>query len=101
IANGQPFLEVGSVGLNAAIFGEAHRFDNGEYASFFGLVATIVRYQPARMQIRLDEGTVSTRALMVAVANAPFTGVGFTFAPDARLDDGFLDVRVYDHFSKW
>jgi diacylglycerol kinase family enzyme len=38
---------------------------------------------------------------MIAVANAPYTGVGFTFAPDARLDDGLLDVRIYDHFSKW
>jgi diacylglycerol kinase family enzyme len=38
---------------------------------------------------------------MIAVANAPYTGVGFTFAPDARLDDGLLDVRVFDHFSKW
>jgi diacylglycerol kinase (ATP) len=100
-ANGQPFLEVGSVGLNAAIFGEAHRFDKGEYSSFFSLIATVVRFRPARMRIVMDGRIVTTRALMIAVANAPFTGIGFTIAPDARLDDGFLDVRVFDHFSKW
>jgi diacylglycerol kinase (ATP) len=100
-ANGQPFLEVGSVGLNAAILGEAQRFDKGEYSSFFSLIATVIRFRPARMRIAMEDRVVSTRALMIAVANAPYTGVGLTFAPDARLDDGLLDVRVFDHFSKW
>jgi lipid kinase, YegS/Rv2252/BmrU family len=99
--NGKAFLEVGSVGLNAAIFGEAQRFDKGEYSSFFGLIATVIRYRPVPMQIELDDQVVSTNALMIAVANAPYTGMGFTFAPDARLDDGLFDVRVYNHFSKW
>jgi diacylglycerol kinase (ATP) len=101
LANGQPFLEVGSVGLNAAIFGEAHRFDKGEYSSFFGLILSLIRFQPVRMRVVLEGRSISTRALMIAVANAPYTGIGFTFAPDARLDDGLLDVRIYDHFSKW
>src|SRR4051794_6622054 len=39
-------------------------------------------------------------ALMVTVANASYTGLGVTLAPDARLDDGLLDVRVVGRFSK-
>ena len=100
-ANGQAFLEMGSVGLNAAIFGEAQRFDKGEYSSLFSLIATVIRFRPERMLITLEDRVVSTRALMITVANAPYTGVGLTFAPDARLDDGLLDVSVFDHFSKW
>lgn len=98
--NGVPFLEVGSVGLNATIFGEGHRLDKGEYASFFHLIAEIARYRPARIRITLDGRVVRSRALMVAVANTPYTGLGFTFAPDALLDDGQFDVRVYSGFSK-
>jgi YegS/Rv2252/BmrU family lipid kinase len=100
-ANGTPFLEVGSVGINAAILGEAHRFDEGHFGSFVGLLRALIRYQPVRMRLTLDDRRIATRALMVAVANAPYTGIGFTFAPDASLDDGLLDVRVYDGFSKW
>jgi diacylglycerol kinase (ATP) len=99
-ANGVPFLEAGSVGLNAAIFREAHRFDRGEYSSFFALIVTIARYRPARMLLRMEDGVVRTSALMVTVANGPYTGLGFTFAPEARLDDGRLDIRVFERFSK-
>ena len=99
-AEGQPFLEMGSVGLNAAIFADAQRFDKGHYGSFVDLLRTIARYRPARMEIRLDDRVIRRRALMVAVANGPYGGLGFTFAPDARLDDGKFDVRVYSGFAK-
>jgi diacylglycerol kinase family enzyme len=44
---------------------------------------------------------VATRALMVTISNAPYTGVEMTVAPDARLNDGKFDVRIFRHFSKW
>ena len=99
-AKGQHFLEVGSVGLNAAIFADAQRFDKGDYGSFFGLLRTILQYRPARMRIHLDDRVVRRRALMIVVANGPYGGLGFTFAPDATFDDGLFDVRVYSRFSK-
>jgi diacylglycerol kinase (ATP) len=34
------------------------------------------------------------------VANAPYTGLGLSVAPDARLDDGLLDVRIFRHYSR-
>lgn len=100
-ANGQAFMEVGSVGLSAAMFRVADRFDKGEYSSFFSLFSTVIRFRPSRMVITLDDQVIATRALMIAVANTPFTGIGFTFAPNARLDDGLFDVRIFNHFSKW
>jgi diacylglycerol kinase (ATP) len=52
------------------------------------------------MSIELDDETVRTRALMVTASNGPYTGLGMTVAPDARLDDGAFDVRVFRGFSK-
>ncbi len=37
---------------------------------------------------------------MVRVANSPYTGLGFTVAPDAILDDGRFDVESFSHFSR-
>ena len=99
-AKGVPFFESGSVGMNAAMFREAQRFDRGDWLSILRTIWVAIRYRPARMEIKLDEGIVLTRALMVTVSNGPYTGVAMTVAPDARLDDGRFDVRVFRRFSK-
>ncbi len=95
------FFESGSVGMNAAMFREAARFDDGDWGSILRTVWVALRYRPARMRLELDDGLVRTRALMVTVSNGPYTGVGMTVAPNARLDDGKFDIRVFRGFSKW
>ncbi len=99
-ARGQPFFESASVGMNAAMFREAQRFEDGDRMSVLRAFWVAFRYRPARMQIELDDGIIRTRALTVTVSNGPYTGAGMTVAPDARLDDGCLDIRVFEHFSK-
>ena len=96
-----PFFEAGSVGLNAAIFREVTRADQGDPVSIARTLWVALRYRPARMVIELDDETITTRALMVAVSNGPYLGLGMTVAPGARLDDGRFDVRVFRRFSKW
>lgn len=100
-ANGRPFYETGSVGMNAAIFREAQRFDDGDWLSILRTVWVAFRYRPARMEVRLDDRIIRTRALMVTVSNGPYTGAAMTVAPGARLDDGKFDVRIFRRFSKW
>jgi YegS/Rv2252/BmrU family lipid kinase len=100
-ANGQIFYEAASVGLHAAMFNAAHHFDDGRWGSPLRLLWMVFRYRPGRMEIELDGSTsVQTRGLMAVVANGPYAGAGMTMAPDARLDDGLFDVRVFRHFSK-
>ncbi len=96
----EPFFESASVGMNAAIFKQVQQADEGDYRGIARALRTAFRYRPARMAVALDEGTIRTRALMITVSNGPYTGAGFTVAPDARLDDGRFDVNVFRHFSK-
>ena len=100
-ANDIVFFEAGSVGMNAVVFREANRFGDGDWRALFSAVRVAFRYHPARMTIRLDDRTISTRALMVAIANGPYTGIGFTVAPGANLEDGLFDVRLFRRFSRW
>lgn len=99
-ANGHTFVEAASVGINAAVFAEAERLDDGEVGGLVGMFREAARFRPARMRISLDDRTVTTRALMVVVANMPYTGLGLTVAPDASVDDGRLDIRVFEGFGK-
>ncbi len=100
-ANDTVFFEAGSVGMNAVVFRETNRFGDGDWRSLFSAVRVAFRYRPARMTIQLDDRSISTRALMVAIANGPYTGIGFTVAPGANLEDGLFDVRLFRRFSRW
>jgi diacylglycerol kinase (ATP) len=100
-AKGQIFFEAGSVGMTAAVFRAAQRVDAGHYRALGEILWVLVRYRPSRMRIELDDRMVTTRALAVVVANGPYTGLGYTAAPDAELDDGRFDVRVFRRFSRW
>jgi diacylglycerol kinase (ATP) len=95
------FLEAGSVGLNAAIFRELTRADEGEAGSILRTIWVALRYRPARMWLELDDGVIASRALMVSLSIGPYLGLGMTVAPAARLDDGLFDVRVFRGYSKW
>ncbi|MEO8625917.1 MAG: diacylglycerol kinase family protein [Candidatus Limnocylindrales bacterium] len=100
-ANGRLFYEAASVGLHAAMFNAAHHFDDGRWGSPLRVLWMAFRYRPGRMQIVLDgSNEVRTRGLMAVVANGPYAGPGMTLAPEARLNDGLFDVRVFEHFSK-
>jgi len=96
----KPFFESASVGMNAAIFKQVQQADEGDFRGIARALRTAFRYRPARMSVDLDDATIRTRALMITVSNGPYTGAGFTVAPDARLDDGRFDVNVFRHFSK-
>jgi diacylglycerol kinase (ATP) len=83
------------------MFAAAQHFEDGDYGSPFRVMGIALGYSPARMVIELDDQTVTTRALMVTIANGAYMGVAMTVAPDARLDDGRFDVRVFRGFSKF
>jgi diacylglycerol kinase (ATP) len=99
-AAGRPFYEAVSIGLGAQILAEAHAVDRGRFLSMIDLIGVLARARRVRIRLRLDDRAVETRALAVFVANAPYTGLGLTVAPDAVLDDGAFDVVVFRHYSR-
>jgi diacylglycerol kinase (ATP) len=95
------FFEAASVGFYPAVFEEAAKADHGDPSGIIRSVLAALRYRPSRMTIELGQGRRrETRALMVAIANGPYMGLGFSVAPDASLDDGLFDVRVFERYSK-
>jgi diacylglycerol kinase (ATP) len=101
-AKGQIFFEGGSVGLNAAVFREAQQADSdtGRHRALWAALWVLLRYRPPRMVLHLDDRVLTTRALAVGVANGPYSGLAFTVAPDAAIDDGKFDVVIFSRFSR-
>ena len=52
-----------------------------------------------RITVEHDGGRIKTRAPLVSVANGPYVGAAYAIAPNARVDDGLLDVVVFRHTS--
>jgi diacylglycerol kinase (ATP) len=98
---GTPFFESAAVGMNAQIFGQLSRTERGDRLAPFRAIAVAFRYRPARMTIEMDRGTIKSRSLVTTVSIGPYNAAGFTVAPNAKLDDGLLDVTVFRHFSKF
>ena len=70
-----PFFEAGSVGLNAAIFREVTRADQGDLVSIPRTFWAALRYRPARMVVELDdEHDHDTRADGRGARTGPISG---------------------------
>lgn len=91
----QPFLEIATVGLAADLLGDATRVSEGRLRSALDLLTRTVRHRRTRVWLDLDGREVRHRAVSLAIANGPYTGRALEAAPDARLDDGLLDVVCY------
>jgi YegS/Rv2252/BmrU family lipid kinase len=98
---GRIFVSIAGVGFDAHV---AACFDR-ERSGRRGL-ATYVRvtarelwgYHPA--VYRIDESANGRRALLITFANSAQFGNGARIAPAARMDDGLLDLVVFEEVSR-
>lgn len=97
------FCSVAGIGLDAEVARRANALPrwlrgHGGYAAT--LLPTMFRFAPFRMKILAvdKDGGLTTRSsqptLLAAFANTPTYGGGMKITPNARMDDGLLDVCV-------
>jgi diacylglycerol kinase (ATP) len=100
--DGHLFFNIAGLGLDARV---AHEFaSNGlirrGFARYLEIAAReLFTFEPDEHTILADGVATRTRALVIALANGRQYGNGACIAPQARLDDGKLDVVVIAHRS--
>lgn len=104
--NDHIFLEVAGVGLEAALFPAAEEFkSHGWFSTLQGIIKalfTLFTFKSTRFRIAFDNHkTHSFKAVQVSICNSPYYGARLQFAPNALMDDGFLDVLIYKNLSKF
>ncbi|HKO04259.1 MAG TPA: diacylglycerol kinase family protein [Candidatus Acidoferrales bacterium] len=99
-AAGRTCLYAGAGG--AGIDAEAARLGNTRFRRVPGVsryvaaaIAAFHDSRPLEITLHADDATSRRfRALLVAVANTPSYGSGVIIAPDARIDDGWMDLAI-------
>ena len=96
------FAGVLSAGFDAIVNERANRmrWPRGRSRYNLALLLELAVLNPIRYRLVLDDVETVTDALLVAVANNTSFGGGMLITPDARLDDGLLDVFVVQPMSR-
>ncbi|HSD76151.1 MAG TPA: diacylglycerol kinase family protein, partial [Solirubrobacteraceae bacterium] len=94
LAGGRPFIGIASLGFDS----DANRIANraparlGNLVYLYGALRAVAGWRPATFTVVVDGATTTFTGWSVACANSKAYGGGMFLAPDARLDDGLLDV---------
>ncbi|MBU4563975.1 MAG: diacylglycerol kinase family lipid kinase [Desulfarculus sp.] len=93
--NGRNYCTVGAVGFDA----EVSRFVDlmkaplwGQPAYIYAVLRTLGRYRPPEVKLTWDDGHYHGPLFLAAVANTPTYGNQIRIVPQARADDGHLDI---------
>jgi len=73
----------------------------GQLAYIIGILHTLITFKPCRVKVACDGNEhVYDKAWLVSVCNLPSYGGGLLICPQARADDGQLDVCVVHGCSR-
>ena len=94
------FLESASLGLSAVVMPAGQDIRKGRFGKLTTALRKLFELRPGPIELELDSGEkVAANSRVVTVSNAPLIGVNLLIAPDAKMDDGLLDIAVYDEMA--
>ena len=91
----------GETAGRVAAQGKFIRNFSGEFRFVFAAVGALAAWRERRVIVTVDGRTIVDGPMnLVAVANALYAGGGMMLSPDARIDDGKLDVITASGLSR-
>lgn len=93
--NNRLFVSIGGVGFDGYIARKFSKVKKRGFLSYARLVAErFPNYKPKKYEIEIDGRIISRRALFLTFANSDRFGYFTSIAPNAKVDDGLLDVVI-------
>jgi len=72
----------------------------GNAAYTVATLLKLISLRTQKMSIELDGELIHRDGIFVEVANSTYTGTTFLIAPEAKIDDGYLDVIILNKVSR-
>jgi diacylglycerol kinase (ATP) len=102
-STGRWFAGMLSAGFDAAVNERANgmRRPRGRSRYVLAVLLELARLTPHRYRITIDRDARQVDAVLVTVGNTTSIGGGMRLTPDAKVDDGLLDVLVATPLPRW
>ena len=102
LVDGEWFGAILSTGFDSVVNERANAmtWPKGPAKYNVAIAIELPRFAPRHYEITLDDRTISTEAMLIAVANGRSYGGGMLVCPQAQINDGFIDVMVLHPISK-
>ena len=96
------FFGTASAGFDALCNQRANQMSwpKGQRRYDIAMVLELARFKPIHYEATIDGEHRSFDAMLCAVANGPAFGGGMLIAPDAKVDDGYLDLFIVHAMSR-
>jgi diacylglycerol kinase (ATP) len=96
------FFGTASAGFDALCNERANQmtWPKGQRRYDIAMVLELARFKPIHYEATIDGEHRSFDAMLCAVANGPAFGGGMLIAPEAKVDDGYLDLFIVHAMSR-
>jgi diacylglycerol kinase (ATP) len=103
LVDGEWFGAVLSSGFDSTVNEKANALSWPKGRSKYNLAIALELplFKPSHFDIELDDRTISTEAMLIAVGNGASYGGGMQVCPQASITDGLFDVMVLSPISKF
>ena len=102
LVDGEWFGAILSTGFDSVVNEKANtlQWPKGPMKYNAAIAMELPRFKPRHYEITLDDRTISTEAMLIAVSNGRSYGGGMLVCPNANISDGLFDVMVLHPVSK-
>jgi diacylglycerol kinase (ATP) len=102
LVDGEWFAAILSTGFDSIVNEKANAMSwpKGPMKYNAAIAIELPRFKPHHYEIVLDDRTISTQAMLIAVSNGRSYGGGMLVCPQADVTDGYFDVMVLHPVSK-
>lgn len=97
LANNIRYLGVAGLGFDSEVADFANRnvkFLRGSAVYLYAILRVLPRFTPRPVEIRTENSTRQEEIMFAAVGNTRQYGGGIRITPDAKVDDGLLDICI-------
>jgi diacylglycerol kinase (ATP) len=103
LVDGEWFGAILSTGFDSLVNEKANtlKWPKGPMKYNVAIAIELPRFKPRHYEIELDDRTISTQAMLIAVSNGRSYGGGMLVCPNASIQDGYFDVMVLHPISKF